>query len=60
MTTDNGNHLALCHFEDGIPDSADLSHQLAERPGIIESGLFLGMARRVVVAGKEGVVVLGD
>lgn len=59
VTTDNGNYLALCHFEEGIPNSTELSHQLAERPGIIESGLFLGIARQVIVAGNEGVVVLG-
>jgi len=58
VITDNGNYLALCHFEEGISNTAELSHQLAERPGIIESGLFLGMASRVVVAGNEGVAVL--
>lgn len=60
ITTDNGNYLALCHFEGGIPDAVDLSHKLAERPGIIESGLFLGMASRVVVAGAMNMVVLGS
>ncbi|MEJ2325768.1 MAG: ribose-5-phosphate isomerase A, partial [Chromatiaceae bacterium] len=35
-----------------------LARQLIERPGVLEHGLFLGMATDVVVAGKDGVRVL--
>lgn len=60
VITDNGNFLALCHFEEmgGIPDSAELAQELALRPGIVEHGLFLGMAQQVIVAGKQGVRLL--
>lgn len=61
--TDNGNYLArlwfnqagLQGFPAGIADPYQLARQLAERPGIVEHGLFLSMATQVIVAGKEGV-----
>jgi ribose 5-phosphate isomerase len=31
---------------------------MAERPGIVEHGLFLGMATEVVVAGENGIRIL--
>lgn len=55
IVTDNGNYLALCHFENGIPDSYALARCLAERPGIVEHGLFLNMADLVIAAGPDGV-----
>lgn len=56
--TDNGNYLARCWFEGGIPEPHELARKLAERPGIVEHGLFLGMAARVIVAGKDGIRTL--
>jgi ribose 5-phosphate isomerase A len=60
VVTDNDNFLALCHFEekDGIPDVSRLAQELEARPGIVEHGLFLGMAQRVIVAGEQGVRLL--
>ena len=29
-------------------------------PGVVEHGLFIGLARVAIVAGAEGVQVLGD
>jgi ribose 5-phosphate isomerase A len=58
LVTDNGNYLALCRFPEGIPDPQALARVLADRPGIVEHGLFLGMASAVVVAGSGGVRVL--
>ena len=54
VTTDNGNFLARCWFKDGIPDVYALAQQLERRPGILEHGLFLDMASRVIVAGQAG------
>lgn len=56
--TDNGNYLARCWFEGGIPDPAALARTLEARPGIIEHGLFLGLADAVIVAGEGGLRVL--
>jgi ribose 5-phosphate isomerase A len=58
ILTDNGNYLARCWFPDGISDPRALARSLAERPGIVEHGLFLDMATAVVVARSEGTHVL--
>ncbi len=58
VVTDNGNYLARCWFPDGIADPHALARNLADRPGILEHGLFLGMASAVIVAGPGGVRTL--
>jgi ribose 5-phosphate isomerase A len=58
VVTDNGNYLARCWFDQGIPDVCALARKLADQPGIVEYGLFLNMASRVIVAGRGGVQTL--
>ena len=58
VVTDNGNYLARCWFPAGIADPYALARLLADRPGIVEHGLFLDMASAVIVAGSEGIRVL--
>jgi ribose 5-phosphate isomerase A len=58
IVTDNGNYLARCWFPDGIADAYALARALADRPGIVEHGLFLDMASAVIVATPEGTRVL--
>jgi ribose 5-phosphate isomerase A len=58
IVTDNGNYLVRCWFPGGIADPYALARALADRPGIIEHGLFLGMASAVIVASKTGVRLL--
>ena len=58
IVTDNGNHLARLWFACGIADPYALARTLADRPGIVEHGLFLDMASEVIVAGVDGVQVL--
>jgi ribose 5-phosphate isomerase A len=53
--TDNGNHLLHCTFPSGIADPRALELALAGRAGVVETGLFLGMAREVLVGGARGV-----
>jgi ribose 5-phosphate isomerase A len=55
VVTDNGNYLALCRFDEGIPNAHALALVLAERPGIVEHGLFLEMTSVVIVAGASGI-----
>jgi ribose 5-phosphate isomerase A len=55
--TDNGNWIADCRFG-AIPDPATLSVQLNRIPGVVENGLFVGMASAVVVGTASGAVVL--
>lgn len=58
IITDNSNYLVRCWFTQGITNTAILARQLADRPGIVEHGLFLGMADRVIVASQEGVRIM--
>jgi ribose 5-phosphate isomerase A len=58
VVTDNGNYLANCWFSEGIVDPYALSRTLADRPGIVEHGLFLDMAALVIVATPEGIRTL--
>jgi len=51
--TDSGHYILHCRFAAGIADAAALELTLARRPGIVESGLFIGMASTVVVAGEQ-------
>jgi ribose 5-phosphate isomerase A len=55
FVTDNGNYIIHCTFPEGISDPVALGRTLIEHPGILEHGLFLGMATEVVVAGADGV-----
>lgn len=55
--TDGGHYLLDCRFTGGIAAPADVERRLRARTGVVETGLFLGMASAVVVAGKDGAVV---
>jgi ribose 5-phosphate isomerase A len=58
IVTDNGNYLVRCWFTSGIDDPYALARIFADRPGIVEHGLFLDMASTVLVAGPGGVHTL--
>ena len=58
FVTDGGHYILDCGFPGGIEDPARLEALLTARPGIVDTGLFLGMAQTVVVGGAEGVRVL--
>ena len=49
VVTDQGNLLLDARFEQ-IPDAARLERDLKLIPGALENGLFVGLARRVLVA----------
>ncbi len=53
--TDGGHYIYHCRFPGGIDDPKRLEQELAACPGVIESGLFIGMADAVAVAGPDGV-----
>jgi len=58
VVTDNGNYLVRCWFPDGIADPHALARALADRPGVVEHGLFLDMASTAIVAAPEGTRIL--
>ena len=55
--TDGGNFILDCAFG-RIEEPEALDEALKLVPGVVESGLFLGIADAAIVAGPEGVVVL--
>jgi ribose 5-phosphate isomerase A len=58
IVTDNGNYLARLYFHGGIADVFYLAHELSQRPGILEHGLFLNMATSVLVARENEISIL--
>ncbi|MBB4197042.1 ribose 5-phosphate isomerase A [Rhodoblastus sphagnicola] len=57
--TDGGNAIFDCDFG-SIPDADALAAALNAIPGVIEHGLFIGMATAVIIADPAGIRVLGD
>src|SRR5262249_58178813 len=53
VVTDQGNFILDVHF-DRIDEPARLERELKLIPGALENGLFVGMARRVLVAALVG------
>lgn len=54
FVTDNGNFVYDCRFE-RIGEPAKLEDILLHRAGIVDCGLFLGMARIALIASSHGV-----
>jgi len=54
VTTDQGNFLLDAAFGP-MGNPAAIAEQLNGRAGIVEHGLFLGLTRDVIVAGREGI-----
>jgi len=52
--TDNGNEILDCRFAEGIADAAALELAIDEIPGVVESGLFIGLAHVMVVGEADG------
>jgi ribose 5-phosphate isomerase A len=57
FVTDEGNHI-LDYHSGPISDPAGLDTALQRIPGVVEHGLFLGMAQEAIVAGAGGVRTL--
>lgn len=56
LTSDDGLYLLDCHFGP-IVDPARLGAAIKAIPGVVEHGLFLGLASRALVASEQGVAV---
>lgn len=52
--TDNGNEILDVHFEEGIEGPAALERALDEIPGVVESGLFVGLSHVLVIGHDDG------
>ncbi|CAL1405510.1 unnamed protein product [Linum trigynum] len=57
FVTDNGNYIVNLFFKSDIGDLGAASDAIHRLPGVIEHGMFIGMATAVIVAGELGVTV---
>ena len=55
--TDNGNYILDCEFV-RIDNPEELHANLNNIPGVVENGLFIGLADEIIVGGKQGVLTL--
>jgi ribose 5-phosphate isomerase A len=56
FVTDNGNYIYDCRFPNGIDQPEALETSLRLRAGVVETGLFLGLATVALVADENGAV----
>jgi ribose 5-phosphate isomerase A len=54
FVTDGGNYIYDCFFANGLEDPAKLEIMINSRPGIVENGLFVGIADEIVVSSSSG------
>jgi len=59
MITDNGNYLVDLKISP-IKDAALMERQINAMPGVVDNGLFAGMADRVIVGYEDGCKTLQD
>jgi ribose 5-phosphate isomerase A len=55
--TDNGNYVVDCRFG-GIERPAELEQAIKALPGVVESGLFIGLTGALVIGGPGGPQIL--
>ncbi len=53
FVTDNGNHILDCAFG-AIEEPGDLERRIAAICGVVESGLFVGLAHHIVIGKADG------
>jgi ribose 5-phosphate isomerase A len=59
FVSDNAHYIVDCFFG-AIPRPEDLADRLAAIPGVVEHGLFIGIAKAVINAGPAGIEILGQ
>lgn len=57
VVTDNGNFVLDWSFPDGIEDWKDINQELIAIPGVVETGLFINMAKKALFGMPDGTVV---
>ena len=56
LVTDGGNYILDCHCG-RIPDADALAARLSNVPGVVEHGLFIDIARTVIIGNENGATV---
>jgi ribose 5-phosphate isomerase A len=59
FVSDNGHYIVDCFFG-AIPGPDRLADRLAAIPGVVEHGLFIGIAKAVISAGPAGIEIFGQ
>jgi ribose 5-phosphate isomerase A len=59
FVSDNGHYIVDCFFG-AIPGPERLAERLAAIPGVVEHGLFIGIAKAVICAGPSGLEIFGQ
>lgn len=59
FVTDSGNYILDCAFGK-IDEPEDLDEALKLIPGVVENGLFIGIADLAIVAGANGITLVGE
>lgn len=59
VISDSGNWIVDCAFG-VIPRPDELAERLSAIPGVVEHGLFIGLATAVISAGPEGIKIYGQ
>lgn len=54
FVSDNGNYILDCRFKE-IPSPKRLEAKLNNIPGVVENGIFVGLANMALVASEDGV-----
>ncbi len=57
FVTDNHNVILDCTFPQGISDPVDIDARIHSIVGVIETGLFINLAKQVIIGGPEGVEI---
>lgn len=57
--TDNGNLIVDCHFG-RIDEPEELDGALKLIPGVVENGLFIDIADLAIIAGADGIEMIGS
>lgn len=58
LVTDNGNYILDCHF-DGIPTPEQVELRLNNIPGVVENGIFVNRADKVIISTPSGIRYMG-
>ncbi len=56
LVTDGGNFILDCHCK-RIPDAEATAARLSAVPGVVEHGLFIELARTVIIGGGDGATI---
>lgn len=60
FVTDNGNWIADLALDNSMRNPQQLDSQLKSIPGVLETGLFLGLAGRIIVGNEDGTTTIID